>query len=94
MIKERKFQVHPKVLGCLLHLRLVHELDSMRQKSDPQKDQGGPKHKAKFKSELREKWKTKNQKKKDKETKEQKKELAEAAAEVDVEEKAQVVSKP
>ena len=30
MIKERRFRVHPKVLSCLLHLRLKSELGGMR----------------------------------------------------------------
>jgi nucleolar complex protein 3 len=105
MIKERKFQVHPNILSCLLHLRLRSELDLMRDKSRAkrdakEKDRGrkGPKEKnqgqfkSEFKSEIRKKWQTKNQKKREKEMKEVEKEMGEAAAEVDLEERAGVVS--
>lgn len=101
MIKERKFQVHPNILSCLLHLRLRSELDlqrdASRQKRDAkEKDRGkkGPKEKnqGQFKSEIRKKWQTKNQKKREKEMKEVEKEMGEAAAEVDLEERANVVS--
>jgi hypothetical protein len=100
MIKERKFQVHPNILSCLLHLRLRSELDLMRDKSRQkrdakEKDRGkkGPKEKGQgqFKSEIRKKWQTKNQKKREKEMKEVEKEMGEAAAEVDLEERAGVV---
>ena len=95
MIKERKFQVHPHVLSCLLHLRLRGELAAMKQgkhskakgsDSDPLKGKG------RFKSEIRKKWQTKNQKKRENEIKEVQKEMAEAEAEVDKEERAQIVS--
>jgi hypothetical protein len=97
MIKERKFQVHPNILSCLLHLRLRSELDMMRDAKKKggadrrDKDKKGPKEKGKFKSEIRKKWQTKNQKKRDKEMKEVEKEMGEAAAEVDLEERASVV---
>lgn len=99
MIKERKFQVHPNILSCLLHLRLRSELDMMRdakKKSGAgadrrEKDKKGSKEKGKFKSEIRKKWQTKNQKKREKEMKEVEKEMGEAAAEVDLEERASVV---
>ena len=103
MIKERKFQVHPNLLSCLLHLRLRSELDMMRDKSKQkreakEKDRGkrGPKEKGQgqFKSEIRKKWQTKNQKKREKEMKEVEKEMGEAAAEIDLEERAGVVSSP
>jgi nucleolar complex protein 3 len=55
------------------------------------RDKKGPKEKAKFKSEIRKKWQTKNQKKREKEMKEVEKEMGEAAAEVDLEERATVV---
>ena len=97
MIKERKFQVHPNVLSCLLQLRLRGELDSMRDGKNkrPQKGQKGDinGNGKKFKSDIRKKWQTKNQKKREKEQKEAEKELAEAEAEVDKEERAQVVSR-
>ncbi|ORX40518.1 CBF/Mak21 family-domain-containing protein [Kockovaella imperatae] len=90
MIKERKYQVHPKILGSLLHLRLVNELDPKRETKRDERDRKGTKMKAKFKSDVREKWRTKNQKKRDKELKEIKKEMAEAEAEVNEEERSQV----
>lgn len=90
MIKERKFQVHPNILTCFLRLRLRQELDKMR---DGNKKKGKPdtsEPKGSFKSEVRKKWATKNQRKKEKELKEIRKEMAEAEAEVDKEERAQV----
>jgi nucleolar complex protein 3 len=58
------------------------------------RDKRGPKEKGQgqFKSEIRKKWQTKNQKKREKEMKEVEKEMGEAAAEVDLEERAGVVS--
>ena len=90
MIKERKFQVHPNVLGCLLHLRLVTELDAMRRGKRGKGTES--KQRPKYKSEIRKQWQTKNQKKKEKELKEVQKELDEAEAEIDKEERAQIVS--
>ena len=93
MIKERKFQAHPNVLGCLLHLRLRTELDAMRSGKNARGPKGrkdGPEPKGKFKSDVRKKWQTKNQKKRERELKEIRKAQAEAEAEVDVEERAQV----
>ena len=93
MIKERKFQVHPNILSCLSHLRLRQELDSMRD-GKRGKDVGKDKPlkmKGRLKSEIREKWRTKNQRKREKDAKIAGKEMAEAAAEVDQEERAQVV---
>ncbi|CAK9783293.1 nucleolar complex-associated protein 3 [Cutaneotrichosporon oleaginosum] len=91
MIKERKFQVHPNVLSCLLHLRLRTELNQMQ---DGKKKKKGARRPAgpekKYKSEVRKKWQTKNQRKKEKEMKEIEREMAEAEAEVDEEERAQV----
>jgi nucleolar complex protein 3 len=97
MIKERKFQVHPNILSCLLHLRLRSELDMMREKARKgrdakERDRRAKNDKAKFKSEIRKKWQTKNQKKREKEMKEVEKEMGEAAAEVDLEERANIVS--
>jgi len=95
MIKERKFQVHPHVLSCLLHLRLRGELDKMRQGKNSKshgKSRDQMKEKGIFKSEIRKQWQTKNQKKKEKEMKEVQKERAEAEAEVDKEERSQIVS--
>ena len=95
MIKERKFQVHPNVLSCLLHLRLRGELDAMRRGRGSKtkgQDHEHTKGKGIFKSDIRKKWQTKNQKKREKEMKEVQKEMAEAEAEVDTEERAQIVS--
>lgn len=92
MIKERKFQVHPNVLSCLLHLRLRTELDKMRDGKKHQRNRHEDKVEKKYKSEVRKKWQTKNQKKREKEMKEIRKEMAEAEAEVDLEERAQTVS--
>jgi nucleolar complex protein 3 len=97
MIKEKKFQVHPNVLSCLLHLRLRGELDAMRQgkkgkQRENARDAKGWVGEKKYKSDTRKKWQTKNQKKREKEMKEVEKEMAEAEAEVDVEERAQIVS--
>jgi len=102
MIKERKFQVHPNVLSCLMHLRLRSELEHMRDGKNSKAGKGKFKGKGKgkedgatepkFKSEVRKKWQTKNQRKREKEMKEVLKEQAEAEAEVDLEERAQVVS--
>lgn len=102
MIKERKFQVHPNVLSCLMHLRLRAELEQMRDGKNSKAGKGNFKGKGKgkdeastepkFKSEVRKKWQTKNQRKREKEMKEVRKEQAEAEAEVDLEERAQVVS--
>ncbi|ORY33445.1 CBF/Mak21 family-domain-containing protein [Naematelia encephala] len=92
MIKERKYQVHAKVLSCLLHLRLRTELDKMKDGKHSQKGKGkrdASGQQAIFKSDVRKKWQTKNQKKREKELKEVRKELAEAEAEVDKEERAQ-----
>jgi nucleolar complex protein 3 len=105
MTKERKFQIHPDVLSCLLHLRLHTELDQMVANRKDQKaknnskkfagrdgkDKDG-KEKKEFKSEIKKKWQTKNQKKKEKEMKEVEKDMKEAEAEIDLEERAQVVS--
>lgn len=100
MIKERKFQVHPNVLSCMLHLRLRTELTHMRAnkkdlkrkgKFDKRKGKGKDKEEGpKFKSEVRKKWQTKNQRKREKELKEVEKEMAEAEAEVDQEEREQI----
>ena len=93
-IKEQKFQVHPNILSCLLHLRLRGELDALRQGKNSRSN-GKGRDRAKgdvaFKSEVRKKWQTKNQKKREKELKEVAKEMAEAEAEVDKEVRAQTV---
>lgn len=91
MIKERKFQVHPNVLSCLLHLRLCSELDQMKDSKSKHKGRRDG-VKMTFKSKEREKWATKNQKKRERELKEVQKEMAEAEAEVDKDERATTVS--
>lgn len=94
MTKERKFQIHPNVLSCFLHLRLKDELDQMRESKKVAKEQARRDAKEqlkRFKSDTRKKWATKKQKAKEKEMKEIDKEMKEAEAEVDKEERAQVV---
>ncbi|TXT06003.1 hypothetical protein VHUM_03764 [Vanrija humicola] len=87
MIKERKFQVHPNVLSCLLHLRLRTELSAMWEKKKGKGRDRKEQPEKKFKSEVRKQWQTKNQRKREKELKEIQKEMAEAEAEVDLEER-------
>ncbi|KAL1412366.1 hypothetical protein Q8F55_000110 [Vanrija albida] len=87
MIKERKFQVHPNVLSCLLHLRLRTELSAMWEKKKGKGRDRRDQPEKKFKSEIRKQWQTKNQRKREKELKEIQKEMAEAEAEVDLEER-------
>jgi len=102
MVKERKFNVHPNVLSCLLHLRLKKEL-SVRS-SDVRADKTKLESKAKSLSEGRAKAKrakgksgpvaphlSKNAKKALKADKAISKELQEASAEVDTEEKTNMV---
>jgi len=97
MIKERHFKVHPKVLTCLLHLRLKSEL-SMRASDSRVDKEEKTKTKGKTAS-----WRTKGKsadqpylskktKKGLKEKKEIEREVREAEAEVDKEERAKVVS--
>ncbi|TDL27539.1 nucleolar complex-associated protein 3 [Rickenella mellea] len=96
MIKERRFNVHPNVLSCLLHLRLKTELGGVRaseSKADKDKSAG---HLSKGKAASRRaKGKATNQphlskkaKKKAKETQGIMEEMREAEAEVDRDEKA------
>ncbi|KAL7418527.1 hypothetical protein Q5752_006985 [Cryptotrichosporon argae] len=96
MIKERKYQVHANVLGCLLHLRLRtelgsvrdHERDRARNRAKYGKGKGKDREvKVKDKSEVRRVWRTKNERKREKEMKEIRKEMDEAEAEVDQEER-------
>ena len=94
MIKERKFNVHPEVLSCLVYLRLQTELgvrasDSKvdRPEENPNaKGKGAARH-GKVKSADRPHL-SKKAKKVLKEKKEIEKEMREAAAEVDKEERA------
>ncbi|KAI0082699.1 nucleolar complex-associated protein 3 [Panus rudis PR-1116 ss-1] len=98
MIKERKFNVHPEVLSCLLHLRLKTELGvrASDSKADKAGDQGpGGKKLARSRAAAkRAKGKNTDQphlskkaRKTLKESQEIEKEMREAAAEVDKEER-------
>lgn len=95
MIKERKFNVHPEVLSCLLHLRLKTELgvrasETKADKDDANKSQAkGRRGKGKGKGE--QVHLSKKAKKVLKERKEIEKEMREAEAEVDKEERAVTV---
>jgi nucleolar complex protein 3 len=101
MVKERKFNVHPEALSCLLHLRLKQELGI--RSSDSRADRAetpAAKTQTKGKSAARRaKGKATNQphlskkvQKVLKEKKEIEKEMHEAEAEVDKEERATTVS--
>ncbi|OJT15869.1 Nucleolar complex protein 3 -like protein [Trametes pubescens] len=95
MIKERKYNVHPEVLSCLLHLRLKTELGVRSSDSRADKEHSGrPMTKGRAAAK-RAKGKTvdrpylsKKAQKVMKERKEIEKEMHEAAAEVDKEERA------
>ena len=99
MIKERKYNVHPEVLSCLLYLRLKTELGVRASESKADKEPSG-KPMAKGRAAARRaKGKkvdqphlSKKAKKVLKERKEIEKEMHEAAAEVDKEERATRVS--
>ncbi|RPD66048.1 nucleolar complex-associated protein 3 [Lentinus tigrinus ALCF2SS1-7] len=98
MIKERRYNVHPEVLSCLLHLRLKSELGVRASETKVDKESGSGVGKALSKSRAaarRAKGKavdqphlSKKAKKALKERKEIEKEMHEAAAEVDKEERA------
>ncbi|KAH9934778.1 nucleolar complex-associated protein-domain-containing protein [Fomitopsis serialis] len=88
MIKERKFNVHPDVLSCLLYLRLKTELgvrasETRADKDQPEKVTKKAKNKKAERPHL-----SKKAKKVFKEKKEIAKEMREAEAEVDKEERA------
>ena len=95
MIKERRYNVHPDVLSCLLHLRLKSELGVRA--SETKADKGGvgktfskgraAARRAKGKA-VDQPHLSKKAKKALKERKEIEKEMHEAAAEVDKEERA------
>lgn len=103
MIKERRYQVHPNVLSCLLHLRLKTELGDVRA-STSKAEKEGERRKGKLSAqkakELRARGKgrkaegqgqahlSKKAKKTKKALKEIREEMEEAEAEVDLEEKA------
>jgi len=103
MIKERRYQVHPNVLSCLLHLRLKTELGDVRASTSKAEKRGeGKKSKlsARKAKELRASGKgkkaegqgqahlSKKAKKAKKALKEIQEEMEEAEAEVDREERA------
>ena len=102
MIKERRYNVHPEVLSCLLHLRLKSELGVRASETKVDKESGSGVGKALSKGRAaarRAKGKavdqphlSKKAKKALKERKEIAKEMHEAAAEVDKEERAARVS--
>ena len=98
MIKERRFNVHPEVLTCLVHLRLKTELgvrasDSKVDKPDAKTLSKGRAAARRAKGKATEQpHLSKKAKKALKERKEIEKEMGEAAAEVDKEERAANVS--
>ncbi|KZT26233.1 nucleolar complex-associated protein 3 [Neolentinus lepideus HHB14362 ss-1] len=94
MIRERRYNVHPNVLGCLLHLRLKTELSvrASESKADKEGDDVKGKGKGKARHGKGKKSDTPHLSKKAKkalqEQKEIQKEMKEAEAEVDKEERA------
>jgi nucleolar complex protein 3 len=95
MIKERNFNIHPKVLSCLSHLRLRSELGSVRASERHADKQGRREVKSKKQKGVKMKDKpyvTKKAKKVLKEMKAIQAEMEEAEAEVDKEERANQVS--
>ncbi|KAI0781022.1 nucleolar complex-associated protein-domain-containing protein [Trametes elegans] len=99
MIKERKYNVHPEVLSCLLHLRLKTELGVRASESRVDREPQGKSMSSGRAAARRAKGKkvdqphlSKKAKKVQKERKEIEKEMHEAAAEVDKEERAVRVS--
>lgn len=97
MVKEKRFNIHPEVLSCLLHLRLKTELGVRASESQidrPVKTQSNSKaasRRAKGKS-TDQPHLSKKAKKALKEKKEIDKEFREAEAEVDKEERTTTVS--
>ncbi|KAH7930810.1 nucleolar complex-associated protein 3 [Leucogyrophana mollusca] len=94
MIKERRFNVHPEVLTCLLHLRLKTELGVRSSESKADKGEQGKTHSQAKAAARRAKGKptqlphlSKRAKKAFKENKEIEREVREAEAEVDKEER-------
>ena len=95
MIKERRFNVHPNVLTCLLHLRLKTELGvkaSDTRVDHDEKPRKEKRKKGKNKYDLKAGHLSKAAKKAEKERKEIEKEMHEVEAEVDREERAKTVS--
>jgi nucleolar complex protein 3 len=101
MVKERKFNVHPNTLTCLIHLRLKTELNvrASESKAEKERDSSRPKYSRNKAAARRAKGKktdtphlSKKQQKMLKEKKEIEKDMREAEAEVDKEERAVMVS--
>jgi len=88
MIKERKFNVHPDVLSCLLYLRLKTELGVRASETRADKEQPGKVTKKAKNKKAERPHLSKKAKKVFKEKKEIAKEMREAEAEVDKEERA------
>ncbi|KAJ7063270.1 nucleolar complex-associated protein-domain-containing protein [Mycena amicta] len=95
MIKEKRFNVHPNVLSCLLHLRLKTELGVRASESHADKDEPAKRNSASKAAARRSKGKptalphlSKKSRKELKEKKEIDREFREAGAEVDKEERA------
>ena len=99
MIKERRFNIHPEVLACLLHLRLKTELNArssdskvdMQEKSRTYSKGKAAARRAKGKA-TDQPHLSKKTRKVLKERKEIEREVREADAEVDKEERAKTVS--
>ena len=98
MIKEKRFNVHPDVLSCLLHLRLKTELGVRASESKAEKNDGAKVLSNGRAAARRTKGRPTNQvhlskkaKKALKEKKEIEREFREAEADVDVEERAVTV---
>ncbi|KAF9005619.1 nucleolar complex-associated protein-domain-containing protein [Cyathus striatus] len=89
MVKERRFKIHPRVLSCLLHLRLRTELGVRASERSADKESDGVLNNAKRKSKKADQvYLSKKARKALKEKKEIEKEMQEAEAEVDKEQKA------
>ncbi|CAE6421607.1 unnamed protein product [Rhizoctonia solani] len=95
MIKERRFLIHPKVLNCLLHLRLKTELGVRANRETIDRPEGKKEKSKKLRKGKKANVKdgqvylSKKAKKALKANKEIESEMAEAAAEIDKEERAQ-----
>lgn len=100
MVKEKRFNIHPEVLSCLLHLRLKTELGVRASESKTDREEPAKKQSSSKAAARRAKGKStdlphlsKKAKKALKEKKEIEKEFREAEAEVDKEERAVAVSR-
>lgn len=99
MVKEKRFNIHPEVLSCLLHLRLKTELGVRASESKTDREEPAKKQSSSKAASRRAKGKStdlphlsKKAKKALKEKKEIEKEFREAEAEVDKEQRAVAVS--